>query len=135
MAGTAIIFASSIGGHVRTTAENLAKVLDADIFDLKKQSDIELGGYTKVILGTGVHAGRPYSKMTTFINTHREDIDTRSPSLFICCMYKGEKGANQASKVGESYLISDVSFFPDSSEKDENGLSKEMRAFAERMKK
>jgi len=135
MAGTAIIFASSIGGHVRAASENLAKVLDADVFDLKKQSDIELSGYTKVILGTGVHAGRPYSKMNTFINTHREEIDSRNPSLFICCMYKGEKGANQASKVGQGYLISDVSFFPDSSEKDENGLSIEMRAFVERMKK
>ena len=135
MAGTAIIFASSIGGHVRTTSENLAKVLDADVFDLKKQNDIELSGYSKVILGTGVHAGRPYSKMTTFINTHREAIDSKMPSLFICCMYKDEKGANQASKVGEQYLISDVSFFPDSSERDEDGLSKEMRAFIERMRK
>ena len=135
MAGTAIIFATSIGGHVRTTAENLAKALEADIFDLKKQNDIELSGYDKIILGTGFHAGKPYSKMTSFINTHREVLDSKSTSLYICCMYKGEKGANQASRVGNDYQITDVSFFPDSSERDENGLSQEMRAFVERMRK
>ncbi len=135
MSGTAIVFASSVGGHVRTVSGDLAKALDADVFDLKKQSDIDLSGYDKVILGTGVHAGRPYSKMTAFINGHREALDTKNCSLFICCIYKDEKGANQASKVGENYCISDVSFFPDSSERDENGLSKEMRAFVERMRK
>ena len=135
MAGIAIIYASSIGGHVRKTAELFAKELDADIFDLKKQSDIDLSGYDKLLLGTGIHAGHPYSKMNAFVDGHREYIDSVSTSLFICCMYNDEKGAAQAAKVADKYRLHDVSFFPDSSPKDEDGFSKEMRAFVERIRK
>ena len=135
MVKTAIIYVSSLGGHVSKTAEIIASALDADTFDLKKQSDIDLGGYEKLILGVGVHAGRPYGKMTAFVAGHRDYIDTISTSLYICCMYKDDKGSAQAAKIADMYRIHDVSFFPDSSEKDENGQCKELRAFIERMRK
>ena len=88
-----------------------------------------------VVPGTGIHAGHPYSKMNAFVDGHREYIDSVSTSLFICCMYNDEKGAAQAAKVADKYRLHDVSFFPDSSPKDEDGFSKEMRAFIERMRK
>jgi len=134
MAKTAVIYATSIGRHVEAVAEYIAEQLDADIFDLKKQMDIELSGFDRIILGTGVHAGRPYAKMNEFVGTHREEIDAKKTSLFICCLYKNDKGARQAAKVAEGYQINDVTFFPDGDEKNADGVSAALAAFVERMR-
>lgn len=134
MARTAVIYATSLGKHVQAVAEYIAKELDADIFNLKQQMDIELSGFDRIILGTGVHAGRPYSKMNEFVSTHREEIDSKKTSLFVCCMYNNEKGSMQAAKIADGYQVHDVTFFPDGGEKNADGVFKDVVAFVERMR-
>ena len=133
MSDTAIIY-SSFAGKTRKVASYIAVKLNADIFDLKVQSNIDLSGFSRVIIGTGVHAGRPYSRVTKFIEDNRSELNDKEVVLFISCMYNGERAENQCSDITKDYDLSNSVFFSTRSEKNEAGLSKDVDAFIERMK-
>ncbi len=133
MSDTAIIY-SSFAGKTRKVANYIAGKLNADIFDLKVQSNIDLSGFSRVIIGTGVHAGRPYSRVTKFIEDNRSELNDKEVVLFISCMYNGERAENQCSDITKDYDLSNSVFFSTRSEKNEAGLSKDVDVFIERMK-
>ncbi len=133
MSDTAIIY-SSFAGKTRKVANYIAGKLNADIFDLKVQSNIDLSGFSRVIIGTGVHAGRPYSRVTKFIEDNRSELNDKEVVLFISCMYNGERAENQCSDITKEYGLSNSVFFSTRSEKNEAGLSKDVDVFIERMK-
>ena len=133
MSDTAIIY-SSFAGKTRKVANYIAGKLNADIFDLKVQSNIDLSGFSRVIIGTGVHAGRPYSRVTKFIEDNRSELNDKEVVLFISCMYNGERAENQCSDITKDYDLSNGVFFSTRSEKNEAGLSKDVDVFIERMK-
>lgn len=130
----AIIYASSLGGHVAEAAEYMAKELDADIFDLKKQSRINMASYGRIIIGTGIHAGKPFGRVASFVKDNKAVLETKKTSLFICCLYKGSRGDDQCERVSKDLGISDAAYFPDSGERDENGVKKELTSFVQRMR-
>lgn len=132
--GIAIIYASSFGGHVAETAKYMAKELDADIFDLKKQTKINMTSYNRVIIGTGIHAGKPFGKVVSFVKDNKAVLDDKKTSLFICCMYMGDKGDAQCEKVSKDLGIPDAAYFPDKGETDENGVKKGVVSFIQRMR-
>ncbi|MCQ2084892.1 MAG: flavodoxin domain-containing protein [archaeon] len=129
---TAIIY-SSFMGTTRKVANYLAKTLDADVFDLKLQTNIDMTDYSKIIIGTGVHAGNPYGKVTRFIEDNREKLLDKEVYLFISCMYKGEKAETQCEDIAQTYQISDAVYFSTRGEKNEAGVCKDVDTFAERM--
>ena len=133
MSDTAIIY-SSFAGKTRKVANYIAGKLNADIFDLKVQSNIDLSGFSRVIIGTGVHAGRPYSRVTKFIEDNRSELNDKEVVLFISCMYNGERAENQCSDITKDYDLSNSVFFSTRSEKNEAGLSKDVDVFIERLK-
>ena len=133
MSDTAVIY-SSFAGKTRKIDKYIAESLDADIFDLKVQSNIDLSGFSRVIIGTGVHAGRPYSRVTKFIEDNRSELNDKEVVLFISCMYNGERAENQCSDITKDYDLSNSVFFSTRSEKNEAGLSKDVDVFIERMK-
>ena len=133
MSDTAIIY-SSFAGKTRKVANYIAGKLNADIFDLKVQSNIDLSGFSRVIIGTGVHAGKPYSRVTKFIEDNRSELNDKEVVLFISCMYNGERAENQCSDITKDYDLSNSVFFSTRSEKNEAGLSKDVDVFIERMK-
>jgi menaquinone-dependent protoporphyrinogen oxidase len=132
MSDTAIIY-SSFAGKTRKVANYIAGKLNADIFDLKVQSNIDLSGFSRVIIGTGVHAGRPYSRVTKFIEDNRSELNDKEVVLFISCMYNGERAENQCSDITKDYDLSNSVFFSTRSEKNEAGLPKDVDMFIERM--
>ncbi len=134
MSGTAIIYASSLGGHVAATARYMAGELEADVFDLKKQTKINLSSYDRVIIGTGIHAGKPYGKVVSFVKDNRNVLGTKKTSLFICCLYKDSRGDAQCEKVSKSLGIDDAAYFPDGADTDENGVKKDVASFIQRLK-
>lgn len=134
MTDTVVIYASSVGGHVEKTAKYIAKALGADTFDLKKQTKINMDEYSRVILGTFIHAGKPSSKVVAFAGDNKAELSKKKTSLFICCMFGGEKGTSQCESVSEQTGIADATFFVDKSEKNEAGVSKDVDAYIERMK-
>ena len=109
--GIAIIYASSFGGHVAETAKYMAKELDADIFDLKKQTKINMTSYNRVIIGTGIHAGKPFGKVVSFVKDNKAVLDDKKTSLFICCMYYKSLEYSKHNQ-GEYYLLPKFRNFP-----------------------
>ena len=121
MADKAVIYASKLG-RTRKTAKYVANGIKADIFDLKKQTVIDLSGYKHIIFGTGIRAGKPFGSVVEFLDKNRDQLKGKKISLFLCCKFNEEKGSEQCKKVSEQLGIIDATFFP-SGEKNEDGIS------------
>ena len=133
LSDTAVIY-SSFMGKTRKIAKYIAEKLNADIFDLKVQSNIDISGFSRIIIGTGVHAGKPYSRVTRFIEDNRSELNDKEVVLYISCAYNGDKAGNQCSEIAMDYQLSNSVFFSNHSEKNGAGLSKDVDVFIERMK-
>lgn len=133
MSDTAIIY-TSFTGKTRKIAKYIAENLGADQFDLKLQSNVDISSYSRIILGTGVHAGRPYSRLTKFIEDYRTELNDKEIVLYISCAYGGERAENQCSDIAKDYQLSNSVYFTNRGEKNAAGLSKDVDVFIERMK-
>lgn len=133
MTDTVIIYSSKTG-NTRKVAEYLADKLGADKFDLKQQSNIDLTPYKKIIIGTGVHAGNPYSRVSKFVEDHSEVFLQKQVSLFVSCLFKGERAEKEVQDIAKEYHISNAVYFSTRGEKNSEGISKDADAFIERMK-
>jgi len=133
MTSKAIVFSSSLG-KTRKVAKYVAQGLNADVFDLKKQTVINLSEYNHVIFGTGIHAGKPYGPIVDFLEKNKDQLKGKKKSLFISCMIDAEKGEAQMKKVSEQLGISDAFFFP-GKEKNDEGLDASLDDFIQEMKK
>jgi len=134
MTNKAVVYSSKLG-KTGKIATYIAKGLNADIFDLKKQTIIDLSKYDHIIFGTGIHAGRPYRKVVEFIETNRDQLSKKKVSLFLSCMYDGEKGVKQLDRVSEELKIKDASFFHGKGEKNEAGMESSVDTFIKEMLK
>ncbi len=121
MTSKAIVFSSQLG-KTRKTAKYIAKELNADVFDLKKQTIINLGEYDHVIFGTGIHAGKPYRQLVDFLENNKDQLSGKKESLFVCCKFDAEKGEEQIKKVSEELGVKDAFFFAGKGEKNEEGF-------------
>lgn len=133
MGSTAVIYATSFGKHAASIATFIAEQIHADIFDLKKQSNIDISGYDRIIFGTGIHAGKPYSALVDFIGSHKEELESKEVILFLSCIYGDEKGAKQAQAVGDSLGLTNVTFFPSGGQKDADGTLDVVKEFVGRI--
>ncbi|MCQ2085784.1 MAG: hypothetical protein MJZ21_06535 [archaeon] len=132
MANTVIIF-SSFAGKTRKVANYLAKKLEADIFDLKLQTDIDLSSFSRVIIGSGVHAGHAYGKVEKFIENNRDVLNGKDTYLFLSCLYDGDRADTQCSEISKEILIDNAVYFCTRGEKNEAGLNADIDAFIERL--
>ena len=101
-----VIYTSKLGG-TKKVANYIASKIGAEAVQLNE--DIDLSKYDKIILGSGVYAGKPSKAMMSFIEAHKEQL--KDASLFVCCLYDGEKGAKQLERISELTGIADVIFF------------------------
>lgn len=129
----AIIY-SSFAGKTRAVSKYIAEKIGADTFDLKQQSNIDLSFYNTIILGTGVHAGKPYRRLTDFVEKNRVALRDKQVYLFVCCIYNGQKADNQVGNIASGYGITNAVYFSSSSEKNEAKLSKDVDVFIERVR-
>lgn len=104
---TAVIYASKFGA-TKAAAEHIAKSIGADCLNLKKDS-IDLSKYDRIIIGTGIYAGKPAKAVSEFIETNKDAMSTAS--LFVSCMYNDDKGDKQLENVANSLGIADAIYF------------------------
>ncbi|WII09396.1 hypothetical protein O8W32_00865 [Methanomassiliicoccales archaeon LGM-DZ1] len=138
MTSTAIIYSTSIGKHVEAAAKYLAQQSGADTFNLKDQTRIDISRYDRIVLGTGVHAGKPYKPLMSWAEANKEALAGKQTVLFICCLYKGERAKAELDKIKASMPVEfgkdDFSaFFPDKDEQ-KDGVGISMAAFAEKLR-
>jgi len=134
MTNKAVIFSSGLG-KTRKIATYVAKELNADLFDLKKQTTIDLSEYKHVIFGTGIHAGRPYGALVEFLENNKDQLSGKKRSLFLSCMYHDEKGEAQLKKVSGELGIGDAFFFSGKGEKNDEKMGTAVDRFIEEMRK
>ena len=129
-----VIIYSSFAGKTRTVSKYIAERIGADTFDLKQQSNIDLSFYKTVILGTGVHAGKPYRRLTAFVESNREVLRDKQVYLFVCCLYNDKKAETQVGNIASGYGISNAVYFSSNSPKNEAKLSKDVDVFIDRVR-
>ena len=129
----AVIYASKTG-KTRKTGEYMASKRGADIFDLKKQTIIDIKGYKRVVFGTGIHFGKPYDSVVKFIENNSAELSKRKTSLFICCMYTAEKGEAQCAAVAETLGFMDAMYLDSKKEKNEDGFDASLDGFIARQR-
>ena len=103
---TAVIYSSKFGS-TRKVAEYIAQKIGAEAIDVKKCNDIS--NYDRIIIGSGVYAGKPSKAIRTFVGNNKEKLS--AASLFVCCMYNDEKGAKQLENIANNLGIADAIFF------------------------
>ncbi len=122
---TAIIYTSKLGS-TKQVAEFIASKIGAEAIQLSDTTDPSK--YDRIILGSGVYAGKVSKKMRIFIESHKDQL--KNASLFVCCMFGDEKGAKQLEKISESTGIADAIFF-DSPKDQISGKKKKLGEYIE----
>lgn len=103
---TAVIYASKFG-NTKKTAEYIANKIGGEAIEVS--DDLDISKYDKIILGTGIYAGKPAKSMTSFVNKNKGKLS--GSSLFVSCMYNDDKGAKQLEKIASEMGIADAIFF------------------------
>jgi menaquinone-dependent protoporphyrinogen oxidase len=134
MTNKAVVYTSALG-KTRKIAEYVAKKLNADCFDLKKQSAIALSEYDHIIFGTGIHGGRPYHALVKFLDNNQVQMSGKKRSLFISCVYNAEKGEEQMKRVSEELGIPDAFFFNGKHERNSEDMEISVDSFIGEMSK
>ena len=134
MASKAVLYTSGLG-KTRKIANYIAKGLNADVFDLKKQMSVDISRYDHIIFGTGIHAGKPYGALVDFLAKNKDQLHGKKMSLFLSCMYDGEKGEAQLKNVSSELGINDAFFFHGKGEKNGEKMEKSVDTFIEEMRK
>lgn len=84
---TAIIYTTKHG-----TTEKVAGMINnlasgtAELINLKKAKDVNLGQYDKVIIGGSIHAGKVQSSIAKFCQKHNDELMQKKLGLFLSCM-------------------------------------------------
>lgn len=84
---TAIIYTTKHG-----TTEKVAGMINsfsssaAELINLKKVRNVDLGQYDKVIIGGSIHAGKVQNRIAKFCQVHNNELMQKKLGLFLSCM-------------------------------------------------
>ena len=135
MSDVVVLYASGVTKNTEKIAKYIGKKADADLFDLKAVSLVDLKEYKTVVFGTGIHAGKPYKQVAGFIKNNKPQFEGKDVKLFICCMYNDEKGSSQCARVSKELGIPDAVFFnKKEKEMNEDGFPSSVDHFIERLR-
>jgi len=103
-----VIYASKTG-NTKAVATYIASKLSCDIAELGKD-DINIAGYDRIVIGSGVYAGKLSKAVRNFLA--EKDFEGKNVSFFLTCMFKDAKGEEQLKKLVEPYpFITSKTFF------------------------
>ncbi|MFZ4740078.1 MAG: flavodoxin domain-containing protein [Bacteroidales bacterium] len=98
---TAIVYVSKHG----TTAKTVLKIQEGlgkpttQLFDLKKNSTVDLSQFDQIIIGGSIHAGMIQNRIKDFCNKNTTSLLEKRLGLFISCFYEGEIAQTQLEKA------------------------------------
>lgn len=111
MGKIAVIYATGLTKNTKKVAEYIARKIDADIFNLKEITMINVTEYDTIVFGTGIHAGKPYKPLVEYIDKNKVSLVQKRLFLFIECMYNDEKGNKQRDEVAKRLGIQRAVYF------------------------
>jgi len=91
------IFYDTKHGCTEHCVQKLTDMLggSVDVFNLKKNIQIDINPYNTIIIGGSIYAGRIQKRLQKFCKKNFQLLLTKRLGLFICCMYEGEKAREQ----------------------------------------
>ena len=105
---TAVIYASKTG-TAKKLAEHISAGISADLYNVKDGVP-DLGQYDRLVLGSGVYAGKISKHMRKFIESN--DLSSKNVELFVCCKFSGEKAEDQLKKITDGIpAVSSATYF------------------------
>ena len=134
MGNIAVIYASGLTKNTKKIAEYIARAANADIFNLKELSTLNVTEYDTIVFGTGIHAGKPYSAVVQFLEKNKSNLTEKRLYLFITCMYDGEKGDKQCAAVSQKLGLSEAVYFTKKSPANALGIPNAVDEFIARFK-
>ena len=105
------IIVYSGGSNTTAVAGYIAEKTGGKAVTVQEATNIDLGTYDKVVIGTRVRAGKVPSDIAEYVSKNKEAIDAKSPAFFLCCMYNDERSKKQLEKVASQLGLSDSVFF------------------------
>lgn len=132
MSDTVVIFISKFG-CTKNAAQYIAEKIDADIFNLKTQSVIDLSRFKRVLFGTGVYAGKPNKAVVEFVEQNKGQLDGRRVGLFMCCSKDDESGDEQCKNISAMLGIEGAVFFANQRRNIKNGESPKVDEYIEKL--
>lgn len=97
LSGTAIIFMSKHGTtqKVALLIKELLMAEDVNLIDLGLQEKVDLTNCERVVIGGSIHMGQIQKPVQNFCRQYAGVLTSKKLGLFLCCMYEGEKAAEQ----------------------------------------
>ncbi|WIV12391.1 flavodoxin domain-containing protein [Proteiniborus sp. MB09-C3] len=88
---TLIVYASKYG-FTEKCVELLSKELTGkvEIINLKKESNIDISKYERIIIGGSIYIGKIQKEVTEFCSKNLDKLREKRIGLFICGMQEGE---------------------------------------------
>ncbi len=108
--GTAIIYATGLTKHTKVLADYMAKRLNADIFNLKEITRINVTDFDTVIFGTPVSGGKADKRVVEFVENNKSALDGKRLMVFIDGKNDGDKMDAQCAIIKEQLGIDDVTY-------------------------
>jgi len=93
-------------GSTRQVAEAIGEVLAGDgaTVGVRRARDVkDVGAYSAVVLGTGIHAGRTHGQFRRFVKRHRKALGRMPVTYFVVCLTMTED-TEENRRVVEGYL-------------------------------
>ncbi len=84
-------------GATESVAKKLSKRLegDVDLLNLKKDNNIDLSRYQKVIVGSSVYMGKIRKEANQFCTDRLQELKEKKLGIFICCMREADDAKNE----------------------------------------
>lgn len=97
-------------GATEDSAKLLAKNLngEVDLVNLKKNRNIDLSKYDKVIIGSSVYVGKVRKEAIKFCDEHLDKLSDKKIILFTCCMREGKEAEEQVKASFPQQLINNA---------------------------
>ncbi len=98
-------------GSVKKCAEILKENLEGsiDLYDLKKDKEIDLAKYDKVIIGGSIYMGKIQKEVKAFCEKNMSVLKDKRLGLYICCMREKEEAKEQLKNSFSESLLSHAS--------------------------
>lgn len=92
---TLIVFATYHGTTEKIVRQMAGHIPGVEICNLAEGGTPNLDQFETVVVGGPIHAGKIHKKVKNFCLKNRTDLLRKKLALFICCMYDGQKAAEQ----------------------------------------
>lgn len=124
---TVIIYAST-AGNTKAAAEYIASKTGGRAIPVSAVEESDIDWADTVVFGSRIHAGGVSKEILRCMEDNKDLLSGKSVSMYVCCMFNGEKGDNQCKTIGDKVGM-ECTYFTSMKKKLKNNDTLELDAF------